>query len=104
MPPAVKEGNEADTLEISGMLIPAAEEKEGGRKKRKVFGWDREGDNGAMTRGRSISGARVMKSQRKKKIILSIYVRFFRSLKKAKCNEVVVSVTLPCLLFVIFVS
>ena len=69
-----------------------------------MFGWDREGDNGAMTRGRSISGARVMKSQRKKKIILSIYVRFFRSLKKAKCNEVVVSVTLPCLLFVIFVS
>ena len=28
MPPAVKEGNGADTLEISGMLIPAAEEKE----------------------------------------------------------------------------
>ena len=32
MPPAVKEGNGADTLEISGMLIPAAEEKEEGRK------------------------------------------------------------------------
>ena len=70
MPPAVKEGNGADTLEISGMLIPAAEEKE---EKESV----RVGDNGAMTRGRSISGARVMKSQRKKKIILSIYVRFF---------------------------
>ena len=28
MPPAVKEGNGADTLEISGMLIPAAEETE----------------------------------------------------------------------------
>ena len=28
MPPAVKEGNGADTLEISGILIPAAEETE----------------------------------------------------------------------------
>ena len=80
MPPAVKEGNGADALEISGILIPG----EGRRKKRKVFGWDREGDNGAMTRGRSISGARVMKSQRKKKIILSIYVRFFPFSKEGK--------------------
>ena len=42
MPPAAKEGNGAGTLEISGMLIPAAEEREGEGRKRKVFGWDSE--------------------------------------------------------------
>ena len=60
MPPAVKEGNGADTLEISGILIPAAEEKEGGRKKRKVFGWDTE-RGGTMGRRRvaALSAAHV---------------------------------------------
>ena len=67
MPPAVKEGNGADTLEISGMLIPAAEEKE---EKESV----RVGDNGAMTRGRSISERRTCDEVSKKEEDNLIYL------------------------------
>ena len=72
MPPAVKEGNGADTLEISGILIPAAEEKE--EKESVRVGHGARGDNGAMTRGRSISQRRTCDEVSKKEEDNLIYL------------------------------